>query len=118
MTTQEIAQNVTALLREGKFEEVYDLYFDDENVKHIEPQSPYFSEVIGVKAIKEKDVQMQAGIGSIDKMEVGDPVVAKSHFALPYKMSLTLKDGNVGELDEIIVYEVNEGKITLEQFFY
>lgn len=118
MTTQEIANNVTALLREGKFDEVYERYFDTKNIRHIEPQSPYFPDLTGIKAIKEKDTQMQAGIDSVNEMEVGNPIVAKYHFALPYKMSVNLKEGNKLELDEIIVYEVKDGKITLEQFFY
>ncbi|MEM9889006.1 MAG: SnoaL-like domain-containing protein [Bacteroidota bacterium] len=118
MTTQQIAENVTALLRQGQFEMVYDDYFDAEKVRHIEPQSPFFPDLTGVEALKEKDVQMQANIASVDGMEVGDPIVAKSHFALPYKMAITMKDGNKMELDEIIVYEVQDGKIVLEQFFY
>ncbi len=118
MTTQEIANKVSSLLREGKFDEVYDNYFDIENVRHIEPQSPYFSDLTGLIAIKEKDAQIQAGIEAVNSMEVGNPIVAKSHFAIPYKMSVDLKDGNKLDLDEIIVYEVKDGKIKLEQFFY
>lgn len=118
MATQEIATKVTALLREGKFEEIYNNYFDFENVRHIEPQSPYFPDLTGVKAIKEKDAQMQTNIASVEGMEVGDPIVAKNHFALPYKLAFTLNDGNTAEIDEIIVYHVENEKITLEQFFY
>lgn len=118
MTTAQLAAEVTALLRQGKFEEVYNQYFHSEKVRHVEPQSPYFPDLTGVKAIKEKDVQMQANIASIDGMEVGDPIIAKSHFALPYKIQITLKDENQMELDEIIVYQVEDGKIILEQFFY
>ena len=106
MTTRQIAENVTKLLRQGQFETVYDDYFDTEQVRHIEPQSPFFLDLTGIKALKEKDTQMQANIASVDRMEVGDPVLAKSHFAIPYKMAITMNDGNKMELDEIIVYEV------------
>ena len=118
MTTQQIADKVTSLLRQGQFDAVYEDYFDTENVRHLEPQSPFFPDLKGVKALREKDAQMQANIASIDGMEVGHPIIAKSHFALPYKMAITLKDGNKMEMDEIIVYEVKNGKIILEQFFY
>jgi hypothetical protein len=118
MKTQEIATAVVALLREGKFEEVYDHFFDHKNVRHIEPQSPFFPDLTGVIAIKEKDVQMQANISSVESMEVGEPIVSKDHFALHYKIAFTLRDGSNITLDEIIVYQVKDGKIILEQFFY
>ena len=118
MNTEQIAEKLTSLLREGKFEEVYDTLFDQEKIKHIEPQSPYFADLTGVKAIKEKDETMQGNIAEFHSMEVGDAITSKDFIALPYKASFTMKDGNKVELDEIIVYQVENGKIILEQFFY
>ncbi|MEM6685487.1 MAG: nuclear transport factor 2 family protein [Bacteroidota bacterium] len=118
MKTHEIATSVVALLREGKFKGVYDHFFNYEDVRHIEPQSPFFPNLTGVAAIKEKDAQMQANIASVEQMEIGEPIVSKDHFAMTYKINFTLKDGSKMELDEIIVYQVKDGKIILEQFFY
>lgn len=118
MTTQAVADQLVNLLREGKFEAIYDQLFDKEKVRHIEPQSPYFPDLTGVKAIKEKDAQMGANIESVQSMEVGDAIVSKDHIALTYRISLALKDGSTMSLDEIIVYKVENGKIVLEQFFY
>jgi hypothetical protein len=33
-------------------------------------------------------------------------------------MDVTYKDGNREKMDEVVVYEVKEGKIVKEQFFY
>ncbi len=118
MSTQEIALQLTSLLREGKFDQVYDSLFDSEKIRHIEPQSEHFSNLTGLAAIKEKDAMMGANIEAVQSLEVGEAIISKNHIALPYKISLKLKDGNVFSLDEIIVYEVENGKIVLEQFFY
>lgn len=118
MTTVQIAERLTSLLREGKFEEIYDTLFDKENVKHIEPQSPYFPDITGVKAIKEKDSVMAGNIAEVHSMEIGNAITSKDFIALPYKMSFTMKDGNKAELDELIIYQVKNEKIILEQFFY
>ena len=118
MTTQDVAGQLVMLLREGKFEAIYDQLFDTEKVKHIEPQSEFFPELTGVAAIKEKDEMMATNIEAIEHMEVGEPINSKDHIAIPYKISLKLKDGNSMNLDEIIVYKVEDGKIVLEQFFY
>ena len=118
MTTNAIANRLVELLRDGKFEQVYDELFDAERVRHLEPQSEHFAEVIGVAAIKEKDALMTANIASFGKLEVGDAITAGGFFAIPYKMAFTMKDGTAVSIDEIILYEVQDGKIILEQFFY
>ena len=118
MTTQAIADQLVSLLRAGDFNGVYDQLFHPTEVRHVEPQSPYFPELTGVEAIKAKDAQMQAGIAEFKGMEVGEPAVAKDYFSIPYKASFVLQDGTAVDLDEIILYEVRDGKIVLEQFFY
>ena len=118
MTTQAVADRLVSLLRAGDFSGVYDQLFHPTEVVHDEPQSPYFPHVVGVEAIKAKDEQMQAGVAEFLGMNVGEPAVARDYFAIPYRMKLRLKDGNVLDLDEIIVYHVQDGKIVLEKFFY
>ncbi len=117
MTNQEVANTLVNLLREGKFNDVYDELFHPD-AEHIEPQSEHFSHVKGVEAIKAKDTAMQENIAGVEGMEVGDAIVAKDYIAIPYKMTVKLKDGNKWSLDEIIVYKVDDGKIVSEQFFY
>ena len=118
MTTQQVANQLVSLLRQAKFDEIYTQLFHPTEVRHIEPQSPHFAELTGVEAIRAKDAAMAANIAAMDKLEVGEAAVAEDFFALPYKVSLTMKDGSSFALDEIIVYRVKDGKIVLEQFFY
>ena len=118
MTTQQVADRLVSLLRQAKFDEVYETLFHPTKVRHIEPQSPHFPDLTGVRAIREKDAAMTANIADMQGLEVGDAIVSKDHIALPYRVSLTLKDGSAFALDELIVYQVEDGKIVLEQFFY
>ena len=94
MTNQEIATRLVSLLREGKFNDVYDELFHDD-AEH-----------------------MQENLAGAEGMEVGDAIIAKDYIAIPYKMTAILKDGNKWPLDEIIVYKIDNGKIISEQFFY
>ncbi len=117
MTNQEVGSRLVSLLRNGKFNEVYDELFHPD-AEHIEPQSEHFAHVKGVAAIKAKDAAMQENIAGVQGMEVGDAIIAKDYIAIPYKMTVELKDGNQWPLDEVIVYKVQNGKILSEQFFY
>lgn len=117
MTNQKIADRLVSLLREGQFNTVYDELFH-KDAKHIEPQSEHFAQVNGVEAIKAKDAAMVEHVAEVNSMEVGDAIVASKHIAIPYKLSARLKNDEQLSMDEIIVYEINDGKIISEEFFY
>ncbi|WP_299216094.1 nuclear transport factor 2 family protein [uncultured Aquimarina sp.] len=117
MTNKEVGDKLVELLRQGQFETVYDELFHND-AHHIEPQSEQFADIKGVKAIKAKDAAMAENIVGMEGMEVGNAIVAKNYIAIPYKMTVNLKDGNTWPLDEIIVYKVENGKILSEEFFY
>ena len=47
-----------------------------------------------------------------------EPQVAGNHFAVAMGMDVTMKGQGRTKMDEIAVYEVKDGKIVKEQFFY
>lgn len=47
-----------------------------------------------------------------------EPVVASNHFVVRRKMDVTVKPHGRIQFDEIMLYEVKDGQIVLEQFFY
>jgi hypothetical protein len=49
---------------------------------------------------------------------VSEPLIAADHFALTIKMDISYKDGSRAVMDEIAVYEVSDGKIVFEQYFF
>ncbi len=119
MTTTEIATALVDKLNQGDFFGAYEL-FDQDRVTHLEPKSPVeaFRQITGVDAIKAKDEAMGEGIAEASLPQIGTPIVKPAAIALPYKMELKLKDGSELVLDEIIVYQVENGKVISEQFFY
>ena len=48
----------------------------------------------------------------------GEPIIGGTHFFLTMGMDVTMKGRDREKMDEICVYEVKEGKIVKEQFFY
>ena len=49
---------------------------------------------------------------------IGDPIVSGNHFSCSMMMDATFKETGRERMDEICVYEVKDGKIVKEQFFY
>ena len=117
MTTQQVADRFYQLSQEGKFDVIQDELFD-EHVKSIEPEHSGWQSVEGFDKVKEKSVQWQ---GMVEEMHGGytnAPQVAGDFFSCVMGMDVTMKGQGRMKLDEIAVYQVKEGKIVLEQFFF
>ena len=120
MTTQEVADRFYALAQENKYDEVQDeLYSKD--AKSTEPAHAAamgMSNAEGLDAIKKKG---EAFFAMVEEMHGGycsEPVVGGTFFSVAMGMDLTFKGQSRTKMDEIAVYEVKDGKIVLEQFFY
>jgi hypothetical protein len=118
MTTQEIADRLVVLCREGKYEQAQrELYSSD--AKSIEPEASQGMQTVqGLDAIIEKGNQFQAMIQEFHGGSVGGPLVAGNIIATTITMDATFKDGNRTTIEEIAVYTVKDGKIVQEEFFY
>lgn len=118
MTTQQIASRLAALFRENKWEQAQSELFD-ENAFSIEPYDELgLATVQGIEAIKRKTEEFNEQIEEVHSGYVSDPVVAGKYIAFGMGMDATNKKGERIKMDEIAIYEVNEGKIVKEQFFY
>ena len=69
-------------------------------------------------AIKEKSVAFQAGVEEFHSATISDPIVAGNSFAITWAMDATFKGSGRMTIEEVCVYQVKDGKIILEQFFY
>jgi hypothetical protein len=117
MKTEEIAQRLVALCREGKMEAAQkELYA--ENVVSIEPHAtPAFQkETRGLAAIVEKGKKFNAMTEKVHSLAVSEPVVANNSFACTMTLDLTMKGQGRMNMRELCVYEVKDGKIVSEQF--
>lgn len=118
MTVQEIANRLVELCRKGEWDTCYQELYSP-NARSIEPEGTPDREIQGMEAFKTKGEKWQSMVKEVHKSEIGDPVVAGNHFSLAWKTNLTFQ-GAPGptDMDEICVYEVEDGKIVKEQFFY
>ncbi len=118
MTTQEVADKLVAYMRVGQMHEALtELYADD--IVCIEPEGGMAAHITqGKEAVAEKGKQFAAMIEERFGGSCSDPVVGGRHFSISMSLDATMKGMGRQLLDEICVYEVKDGKIVFEQFFY
>ncbi len=117
MTTQEVANQFYQWAQEGKFKEIQDEMFA-ENAVSIEPANSGWLKAEGIDAIREKGKQWNEMVEEMHGGYTNEPIVAGNHFTCVMGMDVTMKGKGRVKMDEIAVYEVQDGKIVKEQFFY
>ena len=117
-TTTEVANRFNELAKEGKWDEIQNELFAD-NAKSIEPaNSPGLQSVEGLEAIRQKGKQFNEMVEEMHGGYSSEPLVAGNHFSVAMGMDVTMKGMGRTKMDEIALYEVKDGKIVKEQFFY
>ena len=118
MTTQEVANKLVAYMQKGQiFEAQSELYSDD--IVCIEPEgamAPHLTK--GKKAVAEKGKEFASMIEERHGGSCSTPVVSGRHFTIAMSIDATMKGAGRRLLEEVCVYEVKDGKIVQEQFFY
>lgn len=118
MNIQEIADRLHQLVIKGDAETAYDELFS-ENAIAVEPKFSGFERVEGLNNIRNKTDTMIGVITSVNSRKVSEvTLVGSNHIAMGIDLDATLKDGNKMSFSELAVYEVEDGKIVSEQFFY
>ena len=117
MTTTEVANKLVSLCREGRHLEAIESLYGDDIVSTEMPGTP--NEITkGIKAVHQKSEDWFSNLAEWHGGNLSDPVVAGNHFSTKMTMDATFKDGNRIQMEELAVYEVRDGKIVNEQFFY
>lgn len=117
MNTQEIANKLVEYCRTGQFEQCYKELYADHCVS-IEPAGAMHERAEGMEAIHEKGKKWNEMVEEMHSAEVSDPIVAGSFFSLTMENDVTFKGRGRSKIEEVCVYEVQNGKIVKEQFFY
>src|SRR4029079_12658763 len=118
MTTKEVANRFNELAQQGQWQQIQDELFADDVVS-IEPEnSPGLKTVKGREAISKKGQEFGQMVEEMHGGYSHEPQVAVNHFAMAMGMDVTMKGQERMMMDEIAVYEVKDGKIVKEQFFY
>jgi hypothetical protein len=118
MTTQDVANRFNELAQVGQWDQIQNELFAGDAVS-IEPEhSPGLRSAQGIDAIRQKGQQFAEMVEEMHGGYTGQPQVAGNHFAVAMGMDCTMKGQGRMKMDEIAVYEVKDGKIVKEQFFY
>ena len=120
MTVQQIANRLVELCRKGDYSGAQqELYSEDATSNEPENSpSPGPKHVTGRDAIIAKGKQFQEMLEEVHGSSVSDPIVAGNHFAVSLDLDATYKGMGRQEMKEVCVYEVKDGKIVKEEFFY
>jgi hypothetical protein len=117
-STKEVAARFNEMAQQEKWFEIQDELFA-ENVRSIEPtDSPYLKDAEGKAPVRKKGEDWVKRITAVHKLFTSDPVVASTHFAVSREFEITVDGHGRILINEVILYEVKNGKIVLEQFFY
>lgn len=117
-TVQEIAARFNQLAQQEKWFEIQDELFAD-NVRSIEPPTAkHLQYAEGKAAVRKKAEDWVKRIERVHSSHTTAPVVGGNYFAVGRGLDTTVQGLGRMKMDEVMVYEVKDGKIVLEQFFY
>ncbi len=117
METKEIAEKLVSWCNKGDYGSCYqNLYSTD--IISIEPKGAQMEEVQGMEAVAQKGTWWEETF-EVHSSKVSEPTVADNWFSVRFEMDTTHRpSGYRSQSSEIAVYEVKDGKIVKEQFFY
>jgi limonene-1,2-epoxide hydrolase len=117
MTTQEVANRLVALCRLGQIQQAMEELYADTIVSN-EPAHAPVKSASGKKAVFEKGKNFASMIEIRHGGSFSEPIVGGRFFSVAMTLDATFKGQGRMTLDEICVYEVKDGKIVWEQFYF
>jgi hypothetical protein len=118
LTTTEVAARFNELAQQEKWFEIQDELFAD-NVKSIDPvDSPWFKFAEGKSNVRKKGEDWVKRIEAAHNLSTTAPIVAEKHFVVGREVEITVRDIGRIWINELMIYEVKDGEIISEQFFY
>ena len=118
LTTKEVASRFNELAKQEKWFDIQDELFAD-NVKSIDPpNSPYFGYAEGKAAVRKKGEDFVKKIEAAHSRHTTEPIITGNHFAVGREVDITVQGYGRIQINEIMMYQVKDGEIISEQFFY
>jgi len=117
MTTQEVANQLVKLCRDGKNDQAIDELYAD-NIVSREPKGSPMELTEGKAAVKDKTLRWEESVQEIHSATCSEPIIADNHFSIVMDIDATYKEHGRMKMSEIAVYEVKDGKIVADEFFY
>lgn len=117
MTTQQVAERLVDLCRKGQLQQAgAELYA--ESIVSTEPEYSLAKSAKGKAAVSQKGEQFASMIEQRHGGSFSDPIIGGRYFSTVMKLDATIKGQGRMNLEEVCVYEVRDGKIVSEQFFF
>jgi hypothetical protein len=117
MTVQEVANRLVLLCREGKNVDAINELYDDDIVSH-EPEGSPMKVKNGKDAVLDATNQWFESVRELHSSYISNPIIAGDFFACTMKVDATYKEHGRNVMDELCVFEVRDGKIISDRFFY
>ena len=118
MNAQEVASRLVQLCREGKNVEAINELYDDDIVSNEPEGSPMAGKTVGKQAVLESTNRWFDSVEQLHSVEISDPLVSDGFFACTMKIDATYKEHGRNVMSELCVYQVRDGRIVSDQFFY
>src|SRR5574337_75021 len=120
MNTEAVAKRLVELCRKGEHEQAQRELYAPDAVSIEMPGAPAgaLGDTQGLEAIYEKGRQFAAMVEAVHASSVSEPVVAGNWFSVSMAMDVTFRGRGRVQMTEICVYQVRDGKVVREQFFY
>ncbi len=117
-TIHEVAARFNELAQKEKWFQIQDELFADD-VRSIEPSpSSWFKNAEGKTAVRKKGEDWVKRIEAVHKTHTTEPVVGGNHFAVGREADITVQGLGRIQINQVMLYEVKDGQIISEQFFY
>lgn len=118
MTTQEVAKRLNELFKENKWNEAQEELFSDDAESIEPPHSRGLQTVKGKEAIKQKGIDFQNMVEEVHGGWCSEVLAGGNYLTCTMGLDCTMKGMGRMKMEEVCVYEVKDGKIVKEQFFY
>jgi hypothetical protein len=118
MSTQEIANRLVSMFRNGQVEEAKEELFAKDIVSTEPREGLLPRETKGMDAIRRKAELFVSHVENFFGSTITDPIIAGDYFSIGWNTDLQMKGEERKINHEICVYNTKDGKIVSEQFFY
>ena len=117
-TIHEIAARFNELAQQEKWFEIQDELFGDKVMSTERANSPWLKNAIGKATVRKKGEDWVKRIEAVHRTYTTEPVIGGNHFAVGREMDITVQGLGRIQINEMMLYEVQAGRIVSEEFFY
>ncbi len=119
MTTQEVANRYYELIQMHQYEQIQNELYAPDAVS-IEPENDTNLPLVvtGIEALRQKEGLFFSQVEAMHGSYMSEIVVSSFFFSMMTGMDVTMRGKQRKNKEQICVFEVRNGKIVKEQFFY